>query len=137
MRGVIVLAFLLAWVSCGDGSPSGPEPPPPSPGSNYATFTNPATGFSTTDVRDVDEQIMRFDLDQNALIWLPDSLAFDGWVVDGNFLGVGRPYQVRFGRVDGQERAYFTETGRGTICDLEVDSAGFLSIQPTNRLPPG
>lgn len=126
--------LLASAMSCGDGTPTDTDPPPPPAGANYAVFTDTATGFTTTDVRDVDEQVMRFDLDDGALIWLPDSLAFDGWTVNGNFLNGGQ-FEVRFGRVDGQQRAYFTEVGPGTLCDLEVND-GFLSIQPTNQLPP-
>lgn len=125
--------LLASATSCGDGSTS-PDPPPPPPGANYAIFTDPTTGFNTTDVRDVDDEVVRIDLDEGALIWLPDSLAFDGWTVNGNFLNGGQ-FEVRFGRDNGQQRAYFTEVGPGTLCDLEVND-GFLSIQPTNQLPP-
>jgi hypothetical protein len=130
----ILLAGALGALSCGDGTASSPTPP--LAGSGLAVFTDSASVFSTTDVLDVDNQVVRFNPQERTLIWTPGNLLFDGWIVDGNFLGEGRPYQVRFGSVSGQRRAYFTETGRGTICDLEVEN-NILQIRPTNSLPPG
>jgi hypothetical protein len=37
---------------------------------------------------------------------------------------------------DGERRAYFTETGPATICDIEVVN-GVLTILPTNVPVPG
>jgi hypothetical protein len=128
-----ILGILALAVSC-DGTSTDPTPPPA--GSNLAVFTDPASGFSTTDVRDVDDQIVRFNPADRTLIWTPSNLIFDNWPVNGNLLGPTGDFQVRFGTVSGQRRAYFTETGRGTICDLQVDSGNVLRLLPTNSLPP-
>jgi hypothetical protein len=130
---LVSLSGLVALeVGCGDGTSTAPL----DPGSEgLAVFTDPASGFSTADVRDVDDQIMRFKPTERTLLWVEGNLVFDGWIVDGNFLAEGHPYEVRFGTVSGQRRAYFTETGRGTLCDLEVEG-NVLQIRPTNTLPP-
>ena len=104
---------------------------------NLVVFFDPDSEFSTTDVRDVDDEIVRFDGDAKAIIWVADDLVFDEgvWEIDGNFLRVGQPFQVRFGTVDGERRAYFTETGPATICDISVEQ-GQLRIAATNVLVP-
>jgi hypothetical protein len=123
-------SFLLFLVlvggagGCGS-SPSGPEQ------AGLMQFRDPASSFSTTDVRDVQEQIVRFDAADRTLIWAATGARFAGWDVSGNFLDSERKFQVRFGTRDGQRRAYFTETASATICDLEVVS-GQLVISPTS-----
>jgi hypothetical protein len=97
-------------------------------------FQDPDSDFSTTDVRDVDDEIVRFDATALRLIWVADDLAFDGWDVNGNQLAGGF-YTVRFGTEDGERRAYFTETSPPTICDISV-SGGALSISSTNVTVP-
>ena len=138
MRRYTSWIFLIGFVGCGDSgltTSSTPPPPPPAAGDTFAVFMDPGSDFQTSDVRDVDNEIVRFDTTEDALLWTATDLLFDGWVVDGNFLGAGRPYQVRFGTVSGERRAYFTETGRGTICELSVVN-NELFIAPTNLLPP-
>ena len=129
------IALALLFVGCGDSATSSTPPPPPPTSANIAIFTNAQTGFQTADVRDVNDEIMRFDTSNNTLIWTPDGSVHEGWPVNGNLLLDSRIYQVRFGTVDGEERAYFTETARRTICDLSVVN-GTLQIEATSRLPP-
>ena len=69
------------------------------------------------------------------IIWVEDGSAFEDWEVNGLFLGAGQDFQVRFGSREGERRAYFTETARGTICELSVTN-NELFIAPTNLLPP-
>ena len=97
----------------------------------YERFGDEVQGAVT--LRDLGERIRPHG--RWRLVTATDVL-FDGWVVDGNFLGAGRLYQVRFGTVSGERRAYFTETVRGTICELSVTN-NELFIAPTNLLPPG
>jgi hypothetical protein len=96
---------------------------------------DPGSGFSTMDVRDVQEQIVHFDT-AGTLIWEADGSRFPGYPVSGNFITTSQRFQVRFGFKDGERRAYFTETGPATICDIEVRS-GQLSISPTSVTVPG
>jgi hypothetical protein len=92
--------------------------------------------FTTSDVRDVQEQIVRFNTVDNSLIWAADGRRFPGYPVSGNFIRQDMFFQVRFGTKDGERRAYFTEAARGTICDIEV-IGGQLVISPTNVTMPG
>jgi hypothetical protein len=97
-------------------------------------FSDPDSTFMTSDVRDVDDQIVRFDTANNALIWVASGQSFAGFRVNG--LSLSSSFQVRFGTVDGERRAYFTETGPATICDIEVVN-GQLVISATNVRVPG
>lgn len=100
-----------------------------------AVFEDPDSDFSTSDVRDVDDEIVRFDATAKTLIWAADGSAFEGWEINGNFLGSSQTFQVRFGTVDGERHAYFTESGPGTICDIRIED-GMLRISATSVLVP-
>lgn len=100
----------------------------------FAVFEDPASDFSTMDVRDVDGEIVRFDATRSRLIWVSDALSFDGYDVDGNLLAGGF-FTVRFGTEDGVRRAYFTETDPPTICDIEAPG-GMLRITSTQVTVP-
>jgi hypothetical protein len=133
----IVVMLMVAITACSD-SPSTPTPPPPvtqPPPVQLAVFTDSATGFSTSDVRDVEGEIVRFNRANNSLIWAADGRSFPGYPVDGNFLNSGKTFQVRFGTEGGEPRAYFTETVPATICDIEI-VGGSLLISPTNVTVP-
>jgi hypothetical protein len=43
---------------------------------------------------------------------------------------------VRFGSEAGEARAYFTEAGPGTICNLSIRGPDQLSISATSETPP-
>ena len=99
--------------------------------------TDETTGFETSDEYDVDNEVVQFDTATKSIIWAADGRAFQegGWDVDGNILGAAGFFQVRFGNVDGQRRAFFTETGPATICDIEPVGDS-LSITSTDTLVP-
>ena len=135
-KSILALVLIAAMPACGS-SPSAPQNgggTPPTP--VIAMFTDASTGFSTSDVRDVQEQIVRFDSANGALIWVASGSSFPGYPVDGHFITSTRQFQVRFGIRDGERRAYFTETGTGTICDIVVTGSQ-LTILPTNVAVPG
>jgi hypothetical protein len=130
-----VVLFLLigGTAGCGSSPPTTPgnPPPPPTPRTPViAEFRDPASTFTTRDVRDVDDQIVQFDTANNALIWVADGRSFPGYPVSGNLISSGG-FQVRFGTKNGECRAYFTETGPATICDINVVN-GQLVILPTS-----
>lgn len=103
----------------------------------YARFQDPDSDFSTTNVRDVEEEIVRFVVATNAVEWAADGRQFSAgsWTVSGNFLGRGGPFQVLFGTKEGQRRAYFTETSTSTICNLSIIGDSFF-ISPTDTPVP-
>ena len=124
---LILLSLAMVVTACGgSGSspspspPPAPAPPPPPTAPVLAMFINPATGISTSDVRDVQEEILQFDTASNSLIWAADGRRFAGYPVNGNFIRDDRFFQVRFGTKDGQRRASFTEAVAQTICDVAV-----------------
>lgn len=127
MRSWAFLLFLscLVLVGCGGSSTTGPDP------ARLVLFQDPDSAFSTSDVRDAQEQIVRFDSVDETLIWTPTGAAFPGWHTSGNFLDASHRFQVRFGTKDGTRRAYFTETLADTICDIQVNN-GQLIILPTD-----
>lgn len=106
---------------------------------NLVIFIDDAEGstFTTTDVRDVDDEIVQIDSDTMSIVWKDSGEMFQAgsWVTNGNFLGAAESFQVRFGTVGGERRAYFTETGPATICDIRV-ADGNLRISATSTLVP-
>jgi len=128
-RSTCVLALLasLALVACDSNSPSAPNDRP----IVIAVFADPDSSFRTSNVIDVDDEVVQFDTANNRLIWIATGQTFDNWTVSGNFLGTTGEFQVRFGVVSGEQRAYFTETGPATICDLSIEN-GQLVIRPTS-----
>jgi hypothetical protein len=138
MRTCSVAAFAVViqvLVACGGDSgsststPTNPTPPTP----QLAMFMDPDSTFSTTDVRDVDDQTVQFDTASNSLIWVADGRSFPGYPVSGNF--IAGTFQVRFGTKNGEHRAYFTEASSATICDIAVNN-GQLSITATPETVP-
>jgi hypothetical protein len=133
---LLPLCSVVGMLACGSDSPSSTVTPTPTPIVRLATFTDPASSFSTSDVRDVQEQVMRFDTASNSLIWTVNGQTYTGYpVIDTYFIRSDKFFQVRFGMRNGERRAYFTEAARGTICDVEVSSGG-LVITPTDVTVP-
>ncbi len=100
---------------------------------NPAVFVDPDdTSFCTSDVRDVDGEIVQFDPVAKTIIWAADGTPYQEgiWEVNGVLLA-GGGFQVRFGSEGGERRAYFTETGNGFICQIEAQGAS-ISISGTN-----
>ncbi len=102
-------------------------------GSGLVVFSDPDSTFETSDVYDVDEAIVQFDAGTLAIIWKADGTVFQEgmWPTDGNSLGATGGFQVRFGNVSGQRRAFFTESLSGYIYDFVV-TGGNLNIFSTS-----
>ena len=111
----------------GNGDPTG----------KLAVFEDPDSEFSTTDVYDVDDQIVQFNTENDSIIWAADGMEYrvGQFAVNGNFPNAAQSFLVRFGTKGGERRAYFTETGPATICDIRV-AGGLLNIFPTNETVP-
>jgi hypothetical protein len=119
--------------SSGDaaGAPEGFDPA-------FAIFVDAETGVRLQAVRDADREIVRFDLQRKAMVSAASGDAVSGWVSDGNDLrwDRGGSFRVRFGSEAGEARAYFTESGPGTICNLSISGPDQLSISATSETPP-
>jgi hypothetical protein len=116
-------------------------------------FTDSA-GFSTSDLRDAQDQIVQFNT-ANELIWAADDTRLPGFKVDRHDFGTGPFYmvsipgaicsqacafEVRFGTKDGERRAYLTvdyiHDNPGTLVDVEL-VGGALVVTQTQLFPPG
>jgi hypothetical protein len=105
----------------------------------YVTFVDPDSGFGTVEVHDADRQVVHFDAERQAMIWSLSGDAVRGWSTRGSDLSWNRSgvaFRVRFGSEAGERRAYFTETDRGTICNLTITAPESLSISATGETPP-
>src|SRR5688572_12891478 len=91
-------------------------------------FTDPVSGFSTSDLRDAQDQIVRINA-AGDLLWMEDGRRFPGFFLDGENINATRLcscwFEIRFGTRNGERRAYVTgnfphEGNYGTILDLTV-----------------
>lgn len=118
----------------------GATPALPTPeASPYVTFVDCTTGFRTDQVHDADREVVRFDAALEAIVSLASGDSVGGWTVSGADLDWSRSggaFRVRFGTEAGERRAYFTEAGPGTICNLEVAGPDVLYIRATSETPP-
>jgi major membrane immunogen (membrane-anchored lipoprotein) len=106
--------------------------------SNLAVFIDPGDMmFSTSDVRDLDGEIVRIDLDTDSIIWVADGTSHGAgtWTVSGNFLTETSFFEVVFGSEGGERRAYFTETSTGTLCDISLFDGDIRVVQTSVPVP--
>lgn len=156
--GIALLVIAQGLAGCGgSGSPAAPSapspvaPPPVAPPMTIqlVVFTDPASGFSTSEVRDVHDQIVRFTTAPE-LIWT-DGTRFSGYRVNGTAITADTvcdscEFLIRFATRDGERRAYLTWPdvelhGRAdhpppTILDIDV-VGGKVVITDTNVRVPG
>ena len=140
--GVVVLALASSFAACAGSSmpsmptpvPAAPEPAPP-PVVSLVTFFDPGSGISTADVRDSDDQIVRFNT-AGELIWVADDTRFPGFPIHKPFIMDDYSYRVVFGTKDGERRAYFAAHGEDVMYDIESVN-GRLIITATNLPVPG
>jgi hypothetical protein len=151
------LVMVLVLAGCNDPyvptGPSSPEPtgtPPSNPpaASTLHQFTESETGFSTTDLRDAQDEIVQFTT-ANELVWAADGTRLPGFSVfhisgfsrgvvhfiEGKICTEGCSFEVRFGSKDGERRAYLTvdygHSNPGTLVDVEVAGATLVVTQTT------
>lgn len=133
VRALALATLLVGVAACSDDDDGSPTAPPPPQQLTLASFVDPMGG-STTDVRDSEGDIVRFTVG-GSLVWPPTMATFTGFPVAGNFIGPTQGFEVRFGTEGGQRRAYFTERGPGTICDIDLIN-GMINVSPTTRTVP-
>jgi hypothetical protein len=129
----------------GDFLPASPPQPAPT-STQLVAFTDPVSGPTTPDLRDVDDQTVHINT-ADELIWAADGTRFAEFIAVGNFIAYHHKtdvfFQIRFGTRDGQRRAYIGWpdhhlAGRTpTIADLWVDEGGGLRIAETDVAIPG
>jgi len=107
--------------------------------SPYVTFIDCTTGFRTDEVHDADREVVHFDAALEAMVSAASGDRVSGWTVAGADLDWSRSgvsFRVRFGSEAGERRAYFTEAGPGTICNLNLAGPDVLYISGTGETPP-
>src|SRR5690606_19866462 len=119
-RRLLLLSLIFACADSGGDLPSADSSPLEAAGepsgetvvaptmAPFVTFSDPETGFMTTDVHDADREIVRFDADQEAMVSQPGGEQVTGWRVTGAELDWARsgiPFRVRFGTEEGERRA--------------------------------
>jgi hypothetical protein len=105
----------------------------------FVVFMDAATGFMTDEVHDAEREIVHFDAALGAMVSSETGDRVSGWNVtdaDLRWSRSGVPFRVRFGTEESERRAYFTEAGPGTICDLSLVGPDVLFISGTNQTPP-
>ena len=164
MRAGIVLLGLTQVLAGCDGAgpsraPTSPSPlpieqpvPQPPPAAKLLSFVEASTGFTTTDLRDAQEQIVQIS-SANELIWTADGTRLAGYrvttlpgshspvdFIEGKICPECWAFEVRFGTRDGERRAYLTVDYRhdnpGTLVDVEV-TGGALVVTKTEMFAPG
>jgi hypothetical protein len=155
--GLLIVLLGAALAGCDGASPGWPTMPSPNQSAQQpavtptlVVFTEPGTGFSTTDLRDVQEQVLQLNT-ANELIWTPEGTRLPGYRVDrccyagvsfifGKICAADCAFEVRFGTRDGERRAYLTvdygHDNPGTLVDVEVAN-GALIVTRTNVFVPG
>ena len=151
--GIVLLVLAQGLAGCGGFDSSStplapsvvprlaPSPAPQPTPIHLAVFTDSALGFATSDVRDVQEQILQFNT-AGELLWSADGTRFSGYRVNGNLIrgpGADDYFQVRFGTKNGEQRAYLGWSDDWchcpgyprTIADIELVS-GRLVITATD-----
>jgi hypothetical protein len=142
----------IAHVQAGCGGASDPRAPTapssvaqPASGTlataGLIRFVDQASGFSTTDARDADDQIVQFTT-AGELIWAADGTRLHGFTARGNTITIPAEASCHCSLVVhfGAGRAYLTadyiHDNPGTIVDLEI-VAGALVVNLTGVFPPG
>jgi len=151
IHAALVIVIVQGLAGC-DGSsspptaPSSPSATPPAaPG--LVAFRDSASGFTTTDLRDAEDEIMQLST-AGELVFPAIDTRLSGFRlllnseqgIAGNICGRPCEFVVRFGVKDGEHRAYLTidygHDNPGTLVDVEVAHGGLVVTQ-TDLYPPG
>jgi hypothetical protein len=151
---ITILLFAQALAGCNDhgSTPSPAAPSGPTPEAGLVTVTESSSGFSTTDLRDADDQIVQFTT-SGQLLWAADGTRLSGYYVTtvtgthgvvtyitGSICDESCVFEVRFGASEGERRGYLTvdygHDNPGTLVDVAVID-GRLRVSPTDKFAPG
>lgn len=154
LEGLVIVVAVLGFNSC-NGSSAVPSSPStssvaPSPPTGLVLFRDRTSGFSTSDLRDAQDQIFQLSA-AGEFIQAGENLRVPGYRISGGVAGgedsiegticvPSCAFVVRFGIKDGERRAYLTvdygHDNPGTIVDVEV-SGNALVVKQTALYPPG
>ena len=154
LTSVVLLVIAQALAACNDHGVT-PSPAAPSglvPETRLVAVAESSSGFSTTDLRDADDQIVQFTVN-GQLIWAEDGTRLSGYYVTtvtgthgvvtyvtGRICAESCVFEVRFGTSGGERRAYLTvdygHDNPGTLVDIAVVD-GRLRVSPTEKFAPG
>jgi len=163
-KALVLIGLAYGLSGCGAGSASSRSPSalapsapsavitPQSDAGSLVVFKEPATGFSTTDLRDAHDRIIQMT-NGGDLIWTPDGTHIPSYEISPGtsaptyFIGPKTrvcvefcAFSVRFGASNGERRAYLTidygHSNPGTLVDVEVRE-GTLIVNQTALFPPG
>ena len=137
--GIVLLVIAQDLAGCSSTAPTlVRESTPPA----VVVFTDPASGFSTSDLRDAQGHVVQLN-QAHEFIWAATGAHYPGyWGGQGSIsiTGAGVALQVRFGNQTGERRAYLTWYDDlhypGPLVDIEV-AGGTLVITNTNEPVPG
>ena len=148
---VLIIAEGLTGCNSSDSPPTAPSSSSstnPSEAPRLVVFRDSASGFSTSDLRDAEDEVMQLST-AGELVFpatntrLPGFRQYGGGSeqgIEGNICGPNCAFVVRFGIKDGERRAYLTidygHDNPGTLVDVEVEN-GALVVTQTDLYPPG
>lgn len=140
LTGIVLLITIQGMAGC--SSSTAPSPVPQRPAIPLVTFYDQASGFSTTDLRDAQEQILQFS-PFGEFIWVETGARFPGYGGAGGSRYISGPQvglEIHFASKDGQRRAYLMFLDDihypGPLADAEVVD-GKLIFTGTDELVPG
>lgn len=152
-QAAIVIVIVANGLAGCDGSSSQPTSPSSASSGNpsgvpaLATFFDPASRFSTSDLRDAEDEIMQLST-AGELVFPATNTRLPGFRrligpeqgIEGNICIPRCAFVVRFGIKDGEQRAYLTvdyhDDNPGTLVDVEFAN-GALVVTQTELYPPG
>jgi len=99
-------------------------------------FQDPDSSFSTTELLDVDGEVISFTTD-GRIVWVETSMAWANsrnaeWTTDGNTLRSDEYFTVAYGLVDGEFGGWITRASTDTVCDFDAEGDE-LFIDPTEE----
>ena len=143
VAAIVLVACTLAGCGSSYSGPAAPSLGAQSPVPiSLKVFSDARTGFSTSDVRDADEQVIQFNT-VGELIW-SDGTRLRGYWAQGNSIPANAAcvcwLAVRFGTSGGERRAYLTadygHDNPGTLVDLQL-TGSVLVVKRTSVFAPG
>jgi hypothetical protein len=125
-RALCLLCLVACLTSC--------APPIRTTGDGYIEFEDPGSDFVTSEVFDVGGDSVAFREEDDSMVF--GELAQENWpVVEGLWTPEDRFFEIRFGSVEGEPRAFITERVTMTVCDVALAGDGFTIYATETPVP--